>query len=1201
MSLPGSRSGHVPRRAAIALVLAALIAAPSGLGPTTAGSAAPPAWPAAVSGDGGLGADAPRRPRDGPTEAAGPAQLGDPTALGPSANYRGAEEHARDPIAFRPGARVTVPFVPDSADAWDVDGAAPLALPAGNASGQQLRASPESPASAPGSQADIAGAWRIANERRLQGPDDASVDTSPARGGLVTLASVTRGPGISTVDAAPVSPTGLRREVFGFLPYWELADDSTVLDWRTLSTVAYFGVGCMSNGNLLKRNPDGSVTTGWAGWTSSRMTSVIQSAHQHHTRVVLTVSCFAWSAAGATAQAALLGSGAARARLARQIAAAVRDRGADGVNLDFEPIVAGYGDEFTRLVRTIRAELSAVARGYQLTFDAVGSVGNQPIAAATAPGGADAVLVMAYDYRTANSNVAGSISPLTGPAYDLYDTVKAYTKLVSPSKVILGVPWYGRAWSTPTNDPHAKNISGGRYPGVAEPTYAQAADLLAAYGRHWDAVEQSPWTSYRRQKCAPRFGCVTSWRELYVDDAASLKLRYDLVNRAELRGVGIWALGFDGARPELRAALATKFLSDRTPPVTGIATLAPRQRDEGFRVAWTSYDDSSIRGYDVQVSADGGAWRAWLTATTSSSAIFLGADGHRYAFRVRGTDVHGNVSTWTSLPPGLPGTPASIVVGRFASVVTDGLRLRAAPSTNAAVMTRLHAGDALQVIGGPRTGDGYTWFQVAGPVRQWRPVDPLQVGGWVAAFGNGETNVAPRSPVYATRVDAGITGLRLNDGGTRVLTPNGDGANDGLRVTWTNQRAMDSIVLRIFRANGALVGTRALGAGKLAAGAHAFLWDGGLDGRLVPSGAYVVQVQGTAGAVTYSAPSAAPVSTVQLGRWGVVVGRTAPTAIVSATTSPASPTRAGSVTYTMSFGGPVASLAADDFIRGGTATGCHVGHPTGAGATWKVTVSGCSQGSLALWLRANAVADAVANRGPEERVSLPAVRIDRTAPTTASLRLTLQTGASLGTSSASAGLPASLAWSGQDRGGAGIASFDIRMSRDGGAFTDVAFANPTASLAISLAPGHAYRFEVRARDRAGNVGAWASGSGTRVALVQEDATPIRYGGTWLGGANAGFAGGRVRSSTSAGATVRYTFTGRGIAWVTTRGPDRGSAYVFVDGVLLATIDTHASSYSTRSIVWGRAWTGTGTHTVRIVVLGTAGHPRLDMDAFEVLR
>ena len=81
------------------------------------------------------------------------------------------------------------------------------------------------------------------------------------------------------------------------------------------------------------------------------MTNVINKAHQNKTRVVLTVQSFAWSSGGSTKQKALLGSSTARAALAKNIAVAVRDRGADGVNLDFEPLAAGYADEFVSLVQ----------------------------------------------------------------------------------------------------------------------------------------------------------------------------------------------------------------------------------------------------------------------------------------------------------------------------------------------------------------------------------------------------------------------------------------------------------------------------------------------------------------------------------------------------------------------------------------------------------------------------------------------------------------------------------------------------------------------------------------------------------------------------------------------------------------------------------------------------------------------------------
>ncbi len=64
----------------------------------------------------------------------------------------------------------------------------------------------------------------------------------------------------------PPAATDLRRQVFGFLPYWELSDRSTRLDYQLLSTIAYFGVGADANGDLIKRNRDGSTrSAGRAG------------------------------------------------------------------------------------------------------------------------------------------------------------------------------------------------------------------------------------------------------------------------------------------------------------------------------------------------------------------------------------------------------------------------------------------------------------------------------------------------------------------------------------------------------------------------------------------------------------------------------------------------------------------------------------------------------------------------------------------------------------------------------------------------------------------------------------------------------------------------------------------------------------------------------------------------------------------------
>jgi hypothetical protein len=857
--------------------------------------------------------------------------------------------------------------------------------------------------------------------------------------------------------------------------------------------------------------------------------------------------------------------------------------------------VSGYATEFTALVRAIRSALNRVAKGYQLTFDTMGALSNEPIAAATAPGGADAVFIMGYDYRTASSGQPGSISPLSGPAYDLTDTIRAYTAKVSPSKLILGVPYYGRAWSTSSGAPHASNISGAKYGGSAAPTYAQAVEIARAHGRRWDAVEQAPWTAYRKQTCTAAYGCVTSWRQLYYDDATSLGRRYDLVNHAGLRGAGIWALGYDGARPELRATLADRFLADRTPPLAGVVSLAQQQRDEGFRIAWTSYDDSPIRGYDVQVSVDGGPWTGWLGGTTQTSSIYPGSNGRTYAFRVRATDVQGNASTWSEASAG--GTPGAVVVGGFANVVVPGLRLRAGPSTGAATMATFSAGDALQVIGGPVKANGFAWYQVAGPVRQWPPVDWTHVGGWVAAFGNGVTNVTARRPVYATRVDAGLTGLALNAGGERVLTPNGDGRQDRLHLTWTNRGAFKSLWLRVYRASGTFAGRVALP--RTASGNQAFDWDGRIGGVRVAAGAYVIQLQGRRGTTVYGAPSGSPVSAAQMAHFGVVIGAAAPTTVLTFQ-GPASPTGARTLAWHLTFGGAIGGLTAADFARTGTATGCVIGAPTGAGASWSVVLTGCRAGTVTLRLKARTVGDAVGNQGPTSQVNAATLLIDRSVPIAAKPKLALRVGVPLPSSSPSAELLGALTLSGSDPGGAGIRGYDVKQSVDGGPFVSVATDAPR-TLFVSLAPGHSYRFAARARDRAGNAGPWATGPTVRASLRQETTSAITWTGTWTQDARAQYSGGAVRYASAPGASARYAFTGRAIAWVATFNPTRGVARVYLDGALLATIDTHAAQTTNSRVAFARTWASSGPHTIRIVVSGPVGGPRLDIDAFEVLQ
>jgi spore germination protein YaaH len=411
--------------------------------------------------------------------------------------------HESEHYSFTPGGPATVSYAPRAGDTDIVDGAAPVALRA--------------TATLPGT-------------------------TTPA-------APSSSGP----QPAGTINP--LRREVFGFLPYWELG---TTLDYDTLSTIAYFGVDVGSDGVLYHGG------NGWAGWNSSSLTTVINDAHAHGTRVVLTAQSFAWGASEASTQSALLSSDTARLTAAQNIAAAVKSRGLDGVDLDFEPIASGQKANYVTFVRTLRAELDKVQPGYELTFCATGAPGTYDLPNLLADGAADAVFIMGYNLRGADPATAGSIDPLTSTLtrYSLSSVVNTYLKQVAPSKVILGVPWYGAAYSTATkNSLNAVVVSSTTYGKPVESYYSTLSGIAAMsdsthLGKFYDPGEQTAWTAYYGT-----FGGQPTWREGYFDDARALGAKCDAIDGWNLRGVGIWALGYDNHNGvgDLTAEIAAEF------------------------------------------------------------------------------------------------------------------------------------------------------------------------------------------------------------------------------------------------------------------------------------------------------------------------------------------------------------------------------------------------------------------------------------------------------------------------------------------------------------------------------------------------------------------------------------------------------------------------------------------------------------------
>src|SRR5262249_62174396 len=115
-------------------------------------------------------------------------------------------------------------------------------------------------------------------------------------------------------------------------------------------------------------------------------------------------------------------------------------------------------------------------------------------------------------------------------------------------------------------------------------------------------------------------------------------------------------------------------------------------------------------------------------------------------------------------------------------------------------------------------------------------------------------------------------------------------------------------------------------------------------------------------------------------------------------------------------------------------------------------------------------------------------------------------------------------------------------------------------------------------------------------LFQETNPAITYAGSWASASSTNYSSGAAKYASSAGASASFSFVGRSIALVTTKGSTRGAVKIYVDGALSATVDTYAATTAFRVQVWAKSWATAATHTIKLVAVGTSGRPRVDIDA-----
>jgi hypothetical protein len=112
------------------------------------------------------------------------------------------------------------------------------------------------------------------------------------------------------------------------------------------------------------------------------------------------------------------------------------------------------------------------------------------------------------------------------------------------------------------------------------------------------------------------------------------------------------------------------------------------------------------------------------------------------------------------------------------------------------------------------------------------------------------------------------------------------------------------------------------------------------------------------------------------------------------------------------------------------------------------------------------------------------------------------------------------------------------------------------------------------------------------------ATYTGAGSTWTHSTGTAFMGGSDIHAVKAGASFTFKYSAQqAFAWVSEYGPGRGSAKVYQDGVLKGTVNLNKAANTGPEVVWANWFPTAGNHVIKVVVVGTAAHPRIDVDGF----
>lgn len=348
----------------------------------------------------------------------------------------------------------------------------------------------------------------------------------------------------------------LNSEVFGWHPYW-LGNTWENYPFELLSTLSFFSYSV---------NPTSGANDNTDAIEEWKKTSLIDVAHNKNTRVLLGVSLY-----GQENQNAFLKENNLWNNLYTEIGDLLILKNADGIDLNFKDLPYGRSNEFVQFVKEFNQYLNNLYLSVNkpppfiaLTLPSFYDRENYQIKNLTEI--VDLFVINGYEYNSTSSPKA--VAPLQSEDTQNIDyTVQYYLNQGLPAdRAILALPNYGILWNILPPSEKSKQFEASLERKLTlneiQNLYINS-DIMAELELDPLAMNQIYRVGFEDN----------TMKEIYFDDQFTLSKKYDYAINNNLKGVGIWALGYAGNETGLWKLIETYFSENKltvTNPISEI-------------------------------------------------------------------------------------------------------------------------------------------------------------------------------------------------------------------------------------------------------------------------------------------------------------------------------------------------------------------------------------------------------------------------------------------------------------------------------------------------------------------------------------------------------------------------------------------------------------------------------------------------------